>query len=103
MRVDLCLVLNTRGRQSERVDGPGEVVVPVGLSEGKTLSDSWLIDLDGLNTGVGKVDDLVSESEGKLLGLDLLGDIGSGERPVEDGNGTSQHSLHGLVRDLLGV
>jgi hypothetical protein len=103
VRVDLGLVSNTRGRQSERVDGPGEVVVPVGLSEGKTFSDSRLVDLNGLDTGVGKVDDLVSESEGELLGLDLLGDIGSGERPVENGNGTSQHSLHGLVRDLLGV
>ena len=103
VRVDLGLVSDTGGRQSERVDGPGEVVVPVGLSEGKTLSDSGLIDLDSLDTGVGEVDNLISESESELLGLNLLGDIGSGERPVENGNGTSQHALHGLVRDLLGV
>lgn len=82
--MDLDVVLNTRGGESERVNGPGEVVVPVGLSEGKTLSDSRLVDLDSLDTGVGEVNDLVSEGESKLLRLNLLGDIGSGEGPVKD-------------------
>lgn len=82
--VDLDVVLNTRGGESERVNGPGEVVVPVGLSERKTLSDSRLVDLDGLDTGLGEVNDLVSEGKSELLRLDLLGDIGSGERPVKD-------------------
>lgn len=103
VRVNLGVVTDTGGRETERVNGPLEVVVPVGLSEGKTLSDSGLIDLDGLDAGVGKVHDLVTEGKSELLGLDLLGDIGTGERPVEDGNGTSQHTLHGLVGDLLGV
>lgn len=61
-----------------------KVVVPVGLSERETLSDSWLVDLDGLDTGVGEVNNFVTESKGELLGLDLLRDIGTGERPVED-------------------
>lgn len=103
VRVDLDVVLDTRRRESERVDGPGQVVVPVSLSEGQTLSDSWLIDLDGLDAALGEVDDLVSESESELLGLDLLGDVGSGERPVEDGDWASQHTLHGLARERLGV
>ena len=84
MGVNLDVVLNTGSRESERVNGPFKVVVPVGLSEGKTFSDGGLVDLDGLDTGFGQVDDFVSESKGELLGLDLLGDVGSGERPVED-------------------
>ena len=101
--VDLDVVLNTRGGESERVDGPLEVGVPVLLSERETLSDGGLIDLDGLDAGVGEVDDLVSKSEGELLRLNLLGDIGSGERPVEDGDRTGKHTLHGLLGKALGV
>ena len=101
--VDLDVVGDTRGGKSERVDGPLEVRVPIGLSEGKTLSDSRLIDLDGLDAGLGKVDNLVSESESELLGLNLLGDIGSGERPVEDGNRAGKHTLHWFVGKALGV
>ncbi|GFZ50689.1 LOW QUALITY PROTEIN: hypothetical protein JCM24511_08447 [Saitozyma sp. JCM 24511] len=86
VRVDLDVVLDARGGEAERVDGPTEVVVPVGLAEGETLTDGRLVDLDGLDAGVGKVDDLVAEGEGELLGLDLLGDVGTGERPVEDGD-----------------
>lgn len=82
--VDLDVVLNTRGGESERVNSPGKVVVPVGLSEGKTLSDSGLVDLDSLDTGVGEVNDLVSEGKSKLLRLNLLGDISSREGPVKD-------------------
>lgn len=82
--VDLDVVLNTRGGESERVNGPGEVVVPVGLSERKTLSDSGLVHLDSLDTSVGEVNDLVSEGKSKLLRLNLLGDIGSREGPVKD-------------------
>lgn len=84
VRVDLDVVLDARGRQTERVNGPGEVVVPVGLSERETLSDRRLVDLDGLDAGVGEVDDLVTERERKLLALDLLRDVRSGERPVEN-------------------
>jgi hypothetical protein len=38
--VDLDRVLDTRGRELERVDGPGQVGVPLGAAEGKTLTDS---------------------------------------------------------------
>lgn len=103
VRVDLNVVLDARGREAERVDGPGQVVVPVGLAQGETFTDSGLVDLDGLDAGVGEVDDLVAEGERELLGLDLLGHVGTGERPVEDGDGTGQHALHGLVGLLLGV
>src|SRR5207244_2538561 len=50
-----------------------------------------------------KVTNFVPESKGELLGLNLLRDIGTGEGPVEDGNGTRQHALHGLAGLRLGV
>lgn len=68
----------------ERSNGPLEVVVPVGLSEGQTLSDSGLIDLDGLDTSSLQIGNLVPQSEGELLALNLSRGIGSGERPVQD-------------------
>lgn len=68
----------------ERSNGPLEVVVPVGLSEGKSLSDSGLVDLDGLDTGSLQIGNLVPQSEGELLALNLSRGIGSGERPVQD-------------------
>ena len=84
MRVDLNIVLDARGGKTERVNGPFEVVVPVGLTERKTFSDGRLVDLNGLDASLGEVDNLVAESQSELLGLDLFGDIGTGERPVED-------------------
>lgn len=103
VRVHLGRVLDAGSGESERVDSPGQVVVPVNLSQGKTLSDGRLVDLDGVDTSVLQVDDFVSEGQGQLLGLNLSRDIGSGEGPVQDGNGSSQHTLHGLLGDGLGV
>lgn len=103
VRVDLSRVLNTGSSESERVDGPGQVVVPVNLSQGQTFTDGGFIDLDGVDTGVLQVDDFISEGQGQLLGLDLSRNIGSGEGPVQDGDGTRQHTLHGLLGDRLGV
>lgn len=82
--MDLGRVLDARGGETERVDGPLEVVVPVDLAERETLTDGGLVDLDGVDACVLEVDDLVTESEGELLGLGLLGDVDTGERPVED-------------------
>ena len=82
--VDLAVVADTRCGETERVNSPLEVVVPVFLSEGQTFSDSGLVDLDGLDAGVGEVDDLVTESKCELLGLDFLRDIGTREGPVEN-------------------
>lgn len=68
-----------------------------------TLTESGLVDLDGTDTSVLKVDDLVAERKRELHALDLAGDIGTGERPVEDGDGASQHTLHGLGGKALSV
>lgn len=86
-----------------RQKSSSQVVVPVSLSEGETLADSGLVDLDGLDTGGLEVLDLVPQSESELLALDLTRNVGSGERPVEDGDGTGQHSLHGALGERGGV
>jgi hypothetical protein len=100
VRVDLGGVLDTSGGQAEGLDSP----VQVGLTlltgaQGQTLTQSRLIDLDDVDASLLKVNDLVTESQGKLLGLDGLVDIVTGERPPKAGNGASQHALHGLLGD----
>jgi hypothetical protein len=84
LRVNLGGVLDAGGGETERVNGPGEVVVPVDLAERETFTDGRLVDLDGVDAGVLEVDNLVTKSEGELLGLGLPGDVDTGERPVED-------------------
>lgn len=56
-----------------------------------------------MDTGLLKVDNFIAEGEGKLLGLKLARDIGTRERPVEDGDGASEHTLHGLASQALSV
>ena len=68
-----------------------------------TLTKSRLIDLDGLDASLLEVDNLVTESERKLLALELTGDIRTRERPVEDGHGAREHTLHGAAGEALRV
>lgn len=103
MRVSLSLVLDTGGSETERVDSPGKVLVPFGLPQRETLSDRRLVDLDSEDTSLLEVDNLITKSESELLALDLLGDIGTGERPIENGDGTGKHTLHGSLGEGLSV
>lgn len=102
MRVDARLVLDAGGRELERVDGPREVAVPVDLAEREALADGRLVDLDRKDAGVGEVDDLVAERERELLALDLLRDVGTRERPVEDGDRALQDRDARSVSTSLG-
>ena len=68
-----------------------------------TLTESRLVDLDSLDTSLLKIDDLVAKRESELLALELARDIGTRERPVEDGDGPSEHTLHGLAGEALSV
>ena len=68
-----------------------------------TFTNSRLVDLDGLDAGLLEVADFVAEGEGELTGLDLLGDIRTRERPVEDGHRASQHTLHGPLGEALSI
>lgn len=103
MRVGLESVGDTGGRELERGEGPRQVGVPVSLAERQTLTESGLIDLNGADAGVLEVDNLITESKSELLALDLTRDIRAREGPVEDGDGTSQHTLHGAGGQALSI
>ena len=102
--VDLSAIGNTGGGQLEGVNSPLEVG-NTGLTsaEGKTLTESRLVDLNHGNASGLKVNNLVAESESELLSLDGLVNIVTGERPAQASDGTSEHALHGLGGDGSGV
>ncbi|TFA99429.1 hypothetical protein CCMA1212_008781 [Trichoderma ghanense] len=102
--VDLSGVLDAGGGQAESVDGPLEVSITLlAGAERETLTEGRLIDLDDIDASSLKVDDLVTESQSELLGLDGLVDVVTRERPSQAGDGSSQHTLHGLAGDGDGV
>lgn len=102
--VDLGGVLNTRDRQAERLDSPVEVSLTLlAGAEWETLTESWLIDLDDEDTSSLEVNNLIAESESKLLSLDGLVNIVTWEGPSQAGDWASQHSLHWLLGDGDGV
>ena len=104
VRVDLSRVLDTGGGELEAVDGPRKVVLPLlARAKRKTLTESWLVDLDDVDTSGLEVDDLVTEGEGQLLCLHRLVDVVTWERPAEAGDWTSEHTLHWLLADAGGV
>jgi hypothetical protein len=72
-------------------------------AERKTLTKSWLVRLNDVNTGGLKVNNLITESQSKLLSLDGLVNIVTRERPSETGDWSSQHTLHWLLGDGDGV
>ena len=100
VRVDLGRVLDASTSELEGGDGPLEVLLTLGaLSERKTLTEGGLIDLDDVDAGGLKVNHLVAEGECELLSLDRLVDVVTGERPSQAGDGSSEHTLHGLRGD----
>lgn len=104
VRVDLSGVDDAGGGETESIDSPLEVGVALRAgAERETLTESRLIDLDDVNAGLLEVDNLVTEGQSKLLGLDGLVNVITGERPSQASDGASQHALHGLVGDLDGV
>ena len=102
--VDLSAIGDTSGGQLEGVNSPLEVGnTGITSAEGKTLTESRLVDLNHSNASGLKVNNLVAESESELLSLDGLVDIVTGERPPQASDGTSEHALHGLGGDGSGV
>lgn len=103
MRVRLEVVRDAGSGELEGVDRPLEVLVPVNAAQRETLANGGLVNLNGGDAGLLEVNDLVTKSERELLGLEFTGHIRARERPVEDRDRASEHTLHGLVRDALGV
>jgi hypothetical protein len=104
VRVDLGRVLDTSSAETESLDGPVEVgSALLAGTEGKTLTEGRLVDLDDVDASRLEVDDLVAEGKSKLLSLDGLVNVVTGERPPQAGDGASEHTLHGLGGDRDGV
>ena len=104
VRVDLSAVGDTGGGQTEGGNGPLEVSFALLAStERKTLTESRLVDLDDLDTGGLEVNNLVAQSQSKLLSLHGLVDIVTREGPAETSDGSSKHTLHGLGGNRDGI
>ena len=103
VRVRLEAVGDASGGELERWERPLEVRIPVGLAERETLTERGLVDLHSLDASLLEIDDLVAERERELHALELAGDVGTGERPVKDGDGTREHALHRLRSEALRV
>jgi len=104
VRVNLSRVLDTSSGQLEAVDSPVEVVLTLlAGTERETLTKSGLVNLNDVDTSGLEVNNLVTKSKSKLLSLDRLVNIVTRERPTETGDGTSKHTLHGLLADAGGV
>ena len=98
--VDLSAISDTSGGELEGVNSPLEVGgASVTSAEGQTLTESGLVDLDHSDASGLEVNNLVAEGESKLLSLDRLVDIVTGERPPQASDRTSEHALHGLGGD----
>jgi len=95
VRVDLGDIFDTSSGEAERLNGPVEVEITLlSGAEGKTLTESGLIDLDNTDTCSLKVDDFITESKGELLSLHRLVNIITGERPPQASDRASKHTLH---------
>src|SRR5690606_36803613 len=67
VRVDLSRVLDTRGGESEGLDGPVEVgLTLLAGAERKTLTESRLVDLDDIDASRLEVNNLIPQSKSKL-------------------------------------
>lgn len=100
VRVDLSAITNASGGEAESLHSPLEVVITLLASaKRETLTESGLVDLDDVDASGLQIDNLITESKGKLLSLDGLVDIVTGERPPQASDRASKHALHGLLGD----
>ncbi|KAM3072695.1 hypothetical protein ACMFMF_011920 [Clarireedia jacksonii] len=104
MRVDLGRILNTGDGETERLDSPVKISLTfLTGAERKTLTKSWLVDLNDVNTGSLKVNNFITKSQSKLLSLDRLVNVVTREGPSETGDWSGQHTLHWLLGDGDGI
>lgn len=96
--VDLGVVLDTSGSETESLDSPAYICLTFCAgAERETLAESGLIDLDDVDTSGLEINNLVAEGKSKLFSLNGLVNIVTGERPPQTGDRTSEHTLHGLL------
>mmetsp|Transcript_18854 Transcript_18854/g.34198 ORF Transcript_18854/g.34198 Transcript_18854/m.34198 type:complete len:615 (-) Transcript_18854:549-2393(-) len=102
--VDLGFVLQVGSTNGdlERAGGPLQILLPVRLTQGQTLTDSGLIHLDDLDAGLFKIQNLLTDGDGQLHGGLATGDIVAHEGPLKHGDRSSEHTLHGTTGKGLG-
>lgn len=96
-------ILDTGGREQEGIDSPLEVKVKVNRAERETLANGGLIDLDVDNASLLQIGDLVADGQSQLGADDGAGNVITDKGPLQAGDGTGQHTLHGLLGQGLGV
>jgi hypothetical protein len=114
VRVGLKLVGDPSSGKFERINSPLEVRVPVRTTKRQLgqaevsdrkrkciritdpFADCRLINLNGADAGLFKIHNFITKCESKLLRLQLTRNISTRERPIEDGNRPSKHTLHRL-------
>lgn len=82
--VDLSAIVHTSSGQAEGLDSPLKVLLTLGAgAKRETLTESRLIDLNDLNAGGFKVNNLVTQRKSQLLSLDGLVNVVAGETPAQ--------------------
>ncbi len=103
VRVDLRLVAHAAGTQTERLDRPVQIVLPLRATQRQALAERRLVDLDDADAGGFQIADLVTDRQRQLPCLNLTRYILTSERPHQHGHRAGEHALHHPVGLLLGV
>mmetsp|Transcript_103359 Transcript_103359/g.166608 ORF Transcript_103359/g.166608 Transcript_103359/m.166608 type:complete len:299 (-) Transcript_103359:749-1645(-) len=94
---DACARGGGTTRQAESLHCAFQVnLLPRG-TERHALAKGWVVNLDDLAPSGLKGVNLGTECQPKLQCLLLLGDVLARERPVKNGDGTGEHTLHVLL------
>jgi hypothetical protein len=94
MRVDLGPVAHTGRGETERVDGPAQVIRPLRPPEREAFAQCRLVDLNHANPGRLQVENLIADRERKLLRGLRSRLIVTHKRPLQNRDRTRQHPLH---------
>src|SRR6266446_1335643 len=103
MRVNLGPVTHPGRRQPEGVDGPLQIVRPVGPPQRQPFAQRRFIDLDHADAGGLEVDHLVADRQRDLSGGVRARLVVAHERPLQDRHGAGQHAFHRALGQRLRV
>ena len=102
MGVNLCFRLYTAVYQTECRDCPVQIVaVPVGFSQRQFFPKCCFIDLNHGNAVCFQIQYFFPNGKSDLISTFFQRDVFSWERPVQNRNWTSQHTLHWLLCQAL--